>query len=94
MIFSNVRDASATTLNPEMIMPLSSPDEAYSMVMTSGMPTAYVAIRLDDSDWSNGLFTIGDATSNNMPLRTGFAYRAFIRAFPSNVNVWHFIDNC
>ena len=68
---------------------MNSPDDAYTTVTNSEMAAAYVAIELDDSNWpSDGLFTIGEdtsTTSRNQPLRAGFAYRAFIRAYPLNV---------
>ena len=77
-----------TTISTDMFPVESSPDAAYDK-MTDELPAAFVAIRLADSEWpSNNMFTIGDdmtATSSNQPLRTGFAYRAFIRAHPLNV---------
>lgn len=89
VVFANVNDANAPSVNSSMFPEnTNTPDDAYATVTTDGTPAAFVAIRLQDEDWSNGVFVIGDdtaPTSSNRPLRTGFAYRAFIRAYPSNV---------
>ena len=88
VVFSDVDDAVAASTDPDMYRnSISSPNDAYTRVTNGEVGVAYVAIELDDLDWpSDGMFTIGaDTTSSNQPLRTGFAYRAFIIAHPLNV---------
>ena len=92
VVFSTGEDALTTTISTDMFPVESSPDAAYDK-MTDELPAAFVAIRLDDSEWpSNNMFTIGDGTtSSNQPLRTGFAYRAFVRAHLLNVRYFTII---
>ena len=91
VVFSDVDDAVAASTDPDMYRnSISPPNDVYARVTNGEVGVAYVAIELDDSDWpSDGMFTIGadttSATSGNQPLRTGFAYRAFIIAHPLNV---------
>ena len=95
VVFSDVDDATAPSVTSDMFPEnMNSPDDAYRRVTDDQTPAAFVAIRLRDEEWSNGVFIIGDdittPTSSNQPLRTGFAYRAFIRAYP--LNVCHFTN--
>jgi len=91
VVFPDVYTASAASSDPDMYHNrITSPNDAYTRVTNGEVGVAFVAIELDDSDWpSDGMFTIGadttSATSSNQPLRTGFAYRAFIIAYPLNV---------
>ena len=95
VVFSNVNDANETTMDPETFTTdgslMDSARDAYKVART--MPAAYRAILVEEEDWpETGIFTIGDddTTSDNPPLRTGFAYRAFIRTYSEgNVKV-HF----
>ena len=86
VVFSNVVDANSPPEDPNAFPVESSPNNAYGKVAAT-MPAAFVAIELSDSEWTDGQFTIGDGnrTSSNPPLRTGFAYRAFIKSYLSNV---------
>ena len=95
VVFSNVDEANQTTMEPAAFPDgLNSAQDAYGEV-ASEMPAAYRAIIVPDEDWpTSGLFTVGDGNDTyNTPLRTGFAYRAFVRAFSKqDVNVWHFTN--
>ena len=100
VVFADANDANALPSEASNMFPANtnSPDDAYTIVTNDGTPAAFVAIRLRDDEWStyDGEFVIGDdvttPTSSNQPLRTGFAYRAFIRAYP--LNVCHFRCHC
>ena len=91
VVFSDVDTALAASSDSDMYSnSISSLNEAYTRVTDGEVAVAaYVAIELNDSDWpSDGMFTIGEDTTSatsNQPLRTGFAYRAFIIAYPLNV---------
>ena len=86
VVFSNVIDANSPPEDPNTFPVESSPNNAYRKVAAT-MPAAFVAIELLDSKWTDGQFTIGDSnrSSSNPPLRTGFAYRAFIKSYLSIV---------
>ena len=86
VVFSTVDDANSPPEDPNTFPVESSPNSAYEKVADT-MPAAFVAIELLDSEWTDGQFTIGDdsRTSSNPPLRTGFAYRAFMKSYLSNV---------
>ena len=96
VVFSNVDDANQTTVDPEMFPDgLNSAQNAYRAV-ASTMPAAYRAIVVQDEEWpADGIFTIGGGNATyNPPLRTGFAYRAFIRIFSKqDINVWYFTNS-
>ena len=86
VVFSTVDDANSPPEDPNTFPVESSPNSAYEKVADT-MPAAFVAIELLDSEWTDGQFTIGNdtRTSSNPPLRTGFAYRAFMKSYLSNV---------
>ena len=98
VVFANVDDANQTTVNPATFtggMIVDSAQDAYREVART-MPAAYMAIRVQEDRWAmtNGIFTIGGGTTtDNPPLRTGFAYRAFIRTYSAgNAKVCYYTN--
>ena len=99
-MFFNVNDANESTMNPETFTTdngslKDSARDAYREVVKT-MPAAYRAISVEEEDWpATGIFTIGDGdtTSDNPPLRTGFAYRAFIRTYSEGSVKVHYFTN-
>ena len=86
-MFSNIDDANSPPEDSNSLRVNDTANDAYQSVAVN-MPAAYVAIELEDSEWSDGMFTIGDGTATeNPPLRAGFAYRAFIKAYPQRARV-------
>jgi len=88
VIFPDFATANSVTMTPDMFtVDDRSPANAYDIVKNNNMPTAFAAIELLDSQWTepNMEFKIGSGdTSQNAPLQTGFYYRVFIRSFSSD----------